>query len=171
MKCKFYHILPAAGALLVSAGLMLSQTPQGPPGELPPGTFLVEAAPPPMMRMAQQRPMITQIVRFETEAVNRLNAASRDPQLLQDAAQRKIIITFDQKLGPGWFDRRAVVIRNPSPQFIRDPRVIQQIRDTLMQQVDAAVVMEYRGEPGGRAMGSARVGSDVIDGKLNRLAQ
>ena len=128
-----------------------------------PGTFRGGAA----AVVVQQPVSIQQVASFESAFVSQLNAAIRNPEAF--GARKKIVI--DRKIGPDWFDRRAVVYDMAAPNIQTLSRVqLQNLRDSVVRGIDDAVRLEIAGKPGLRSLGYAIVNEDnTVTGKLSTL--
>lgn len=146
---------------------------QGQPAELqlpvrlpPPGTFQVAGAAAP--RVAQPVP-IQNLVTFETAFVQRLNEAIRNPEALKEG-KPKVVVLVDMKVWRDLVDTRAIVVVERATTVELNTAQIQELRDTLLRQVDNAVRAELAGRGGLRRFGSGIVLDDAIVANLKPVA-
>jgi hypothetical protein len=144
---------------------------QRPPAELPvrlppPGTFQVAAA---AGRSLPQPVPIQSLVTFETAFVQRLNEAIRNPEALKEG-KPKVVVLVDTKVWRDIVDTRAIVVVERATTVELNTAQIQELRDTLLRQVDNAVRAELAGRGGLRRFGSGVVLDDAIVANLKPVA-
>jgi hypothetical protein len=168
-------LLPPFGLALFCLYLALSPTTelwaQAPGQEMrmripPPGTFQVTG--PVTPRLARPVP-VQNLVTFETAFVQRLNEAIRNPEALK-AGRPKVVVLVDTKVFRGVVDTRAVVVVESATTVALNTAQIQELRDTLLRQVDNAVRSELAGRGGLRQLGSGVVLDDVVVANLKPVA-
>jgi hypothetical protein len=166
--CLYLALSPATD--LWAQGLSQAEL-QRPRGALPtrlppPGTFEVATAAAPRL----PRPVPVQsLVTFETAFIQRLNEAIRNPEALKQGKDT-VVILVDKKVWRDIADTRAVVVIQSATTVELNTAQIQELRDTLLRQVDNAVRAELAGRGGLRQLGSGVVLDDVILANLKPVA-
>jgi hypothetical protein len=166
--CLYLALSPATD--LWAQGLSQAEL-QRPRGALPtrlppPGTFEVATAAAPRL----PRPVPVQsLVTFETAFIQRLNEAIRNPEALKQG-KPKVVILVDTKVWRDIVDTKAFVVIESATTVELNTAQIQELRDTLLRQVDNAVRAELAGRGGLRQLGSGVVLDDVILANLKPVA-
>jgi hypothetical protein len=134
-----------------------------------PGTFRVETSP---ATGAGQGIVVAPVpvqnlVVFETAMISKINQVLRDPGL----AQRRNVI-FTSKLWIAWFESKFVVYETNAVAVQQLTRAqLQDLRDSIVRNVDAAVQLELAGKPAMRSLGSAVLRDNMVTGKMTPLSR
>lgn len=167
--CLYMALSPATDLWAQAAPQVEVRRPRAePPVQLPPpGTFQVATAAP-AARLARPVP-IQNLVTFETALVQRLNEAIRNPEALRQG-RPKVVVLVDTKVWRDVVDTKVIVVIESATTVELNTAQIQELRDTLLRQVDNAVRAELAGRGGLRRLGSGVVLDDVIVANLKPVA-
>ncbi|HXG32334.1 MAG TPA: hypothetical protein VNJ11_03135 [Bryobacteraceae bacterium] len=166
--CVYLALSPATDLWAQAVPQVEAQRPRGalPTRLPPPGTFEVATTGAPRL----PRPVPVQsLVTFETAFIQRLNEAIRNPEALKEG-KPKVVVIVDTKVWREIVDTRAIVVVESARTVELTTAQMQELRDTLLRQVDNAVRAELAGRGGLRQLGSGIVLDDVIVANLKPVA-
>jgi hypothetical protein len=108
-------------------------------------------------------------VTFETAFVQQLNQAIRNPQALT-AGKPKVVVLVDTSVWKSIVNTKALVVVEGATTVALNTAQIQDLRDTVLRQVDNAVRLELAGRGGVKQLGAGALQGDVFVANLKPVA-
>ena len=130
------------------------------------GTFRAEGVA--AVRTAGPVP-VQNLVTFETAFVQQLNQAIRNPQALT-AGKPKVVVLVDTSVWKSIVNTKALVVVEGATTVALNTAQIQDLRDTVLRQVDNAVRLELAGRGGVKQLGAGALQGDVFVANLKPVA-